>query len=91
VSRRYRSATGPEDLAPLDWKDPEAVRAWLKAVRYHVHAVIAVARDNRHARRFRILHPVMSRATLADCTTGLRYLLRASTLGLPPAPKDGAE
>jgi hypothetical protein len=87
--RRHRSATGPEDLAPLNWRDAEAVRVWLKAVRYHVHAVIAMARDNRHARRFRILHSVMSRATLADATTGLRYLLRASTLGLPPDPKDG--
>jgi hypothetical protein len=89
VSRRHRSATGPEDLAPLNWQDPVAVRDWLRAVRYWVHEIVAVARDNRHTRRFRILPPTIARATLADATTGLRYLLRASTLGLPPEPKDG--
>jgi hypothetical protein len=90
VTRRYRSATHPQDLEPLNWQDPDAVRDWLRAVRHCVHQIVTVARDNRHPRRFRILPPLASRATLADATRGLRYLLRASTLGLPREPKDGA-
>ena len=91
--QRYRypsSAVHPQDLEPLDWHDPVAVRDWLHGLRCQVHDVVSIARDNRHARSYRILPPRVARSTVADATRALRLLLRKATLGLPELPQEGA-
>jgi hypothetical protein len=74
---------GPEVLDPLDWKSPVAARRWLQAVRGKLHRIVALAEDAQHPDTLRILPRRMARAELEEHARGLRFLLRAATLGLP--------
>jgi hypothetical protein len=77
----------PDDLQPLDFRSPAALRAWLGDLATQIEDVVAAAEDATRPPGRRLLGRAMARRTILEMETRrvLRQLVRAAQRGLEAA------